>query len=126
MDATRLRVFEVNLSLGTPDSIWTVTAWSSRNQAESGKYTVRSDIKQDEFFDLLEELGAKITAAHKGGDDFITMQTDQSHIARDPNFPLPSHSAAHIDEALRATTGVSAMLETIRSHVTPPRRRRKK
>jgi hypothetical protein len=128
MSTAQLRVFEIDLTLGVPDSVWTVTAWAMRDQAESGKYTVRSDMKQDDFFDLLEELSCKLVRAHEAGDDFVLMQTSGKYIVRDPSYPLPSDSAPHVEKAVSAAANLNDLLTTIRAGLTapPPRKRRRR
>jgi hypothetical protein len=128
MSTTQLRVFEIDLTLGVPDSVWTVTAWTTREQTDSGKYTVRSDMKQNEFFQLLEELSCKLVRAHEAGADFVVMQTSGKYIVRDKNYPLPSHSASHVEDAVRAVANVTDLLTMIRAGLTapPPAKRRRR
>jgi hypothetical protein len=119
MADTKLRVVEIRVSLGSPDSVWDVEAWTTRSQAEAGHYTVPSYLSQDEFFKLLEELASKIVHAHKIGDDFIVMKTSARYIVRDPNYPLCSDSIPHIESAMQAAANVSQLLSLIQAHAIP-------
>jgi hypothetical protein len=83
-----LSILSIELTIGWPDSSWNVTACT--DSAEKTKYSVASDISQQDFYDLFEEMTTKIVRAHRQHEDHITMMVSGEHLLRDAGYSLPS------------------------------------